>query len=358
MAAMVSVGELRAQLETARDEGLTGIQAATDLKSLEEAQIRVLGRKSPLSRARAALGEASADERPELGRFANEVHGALEAAIAAKREQFAAAELQRRWGGERVDVTLPGDGPQVGALHPLTRTIWEIVDIFIGMGYKLAEGPEVELTTYNFDALNAPPEHPSRSTQDTYYVAGTDETVLLRPQTSPVQIRAMEQAKSPPVYVVCPGRCYRRDEIDATHLNQFTQVECLAVDEGITMGDLKGSLLQFARQLFGRDLNIRMRPSFFPFTEPSAEMDVQCFVCRTGDPACSLCKGEGWIEILGSGMVHPHLLEWVGFDTERYTGFAFGGGIERMAALAHGIPDIRYFYENDLRFLGYFRGLL
>jgi phenylalanyl-tRNA synthetase alpha chain len=355
---MASGEELRSQLEAARAEGLKSVEAAVDLKSLEDAQIRVLGRKAPLSRARAALRDASDDDRPELGRLANEVHQAMEAAIAAKRDQFEAAETKRRWAEERVDVTLPGEEPDVGALHPLTRTIWEIVDIFIGMGYKLAEGPEVEFTSYNFDALNAPPEHPSRSTQDTYYVAGTGETVLLRPQTSPAQIRAMEKAKEPPVYVVCPGRCYRRDEVDATHLNQFTQLEGLAVDEDITMGDLKGSLLQFARQLFGRDLNIRLRPSFFPFTEPSAEMDVQCFVCRTGDPACHLCKGEGWIEVLGSGMVDPHLLEWVGYDTERYTGFAFGGGIERMAALAHGISDIRYFYENDLRFLGHFRGVL
>ena len=355
---MVSGPDLRTQLEQARRDGLAGVGSAPDLKSLEEAQVRFLGRKAPLSQARSSLRAVPDEDRPALGRLANEVQHEIEAAIAAKRELFEAVETERRWAADRVDVTLPGDGPTVGALHPLTRTIWEIVDIFIGMGYKLAEGPEVEFTSYNFDALNAPPEHPSRSTQDTYYVAGTKESVLLRPQTSPVQIRAMERSQEPPVYVVCPGRCYRRDEVDATHLNQFTQVECLAVDEGITMGDLKGSLLQFARQLFGRDLDIRMRPSFFPFTEPSAEMDVQCFVCRTGDPACHLCKGEGWIEILGSGMVHPHLLEWVGYDSERYTGFAFGGGIERIAALAHGIQDIRYFYENDLRFLGYFRGVL
>jgi phenylalanyl-tRNA synthetase alpha chain len=350
--------ELRSQFDAARREGLERIAAATDLESLEEAKIRILGRKASLSRARSALRSVSDSERPELGRLANEVQSTIEAAIASKRTQFETAELRARWDDERIDVTLPGDDPQVGSVHPLTRITWEIVDIFIGMGYKLAEGPEVEFSSLNFDALNAPPEHPSRSTQDTYYLAGSDETVLLRPQTSPVQIRTMEEAKEPPVYVVCPGRCYRRDEVDATHLNQFTQMECLAVDEGITMGDLKGTLLQFARQLFGNDLDIRMRPSFFPFTEPSAEMDVQCFVCRTGDPACKLCKGEGWIEILGSGMVHPHLLEWVGYDTERYTGFAFGGGIERMAALAHGIPDIRYFYENDLRFLGHFRGVL
>jgi phenylalanyl-tRNA synthetase alpha chain len=355
---MTSTTDLRERLEAARDEGLKRIEEATDLNSLDEASIRTLGRKALLSRARAGLGRVPDDERPALGRIANDVQTALQDAIARKRALFEAKEQEARWERERIDVTLPGDGPQIGSLHPLTRTIWEVVDIFIGLGYKLAEGPEAELSKYNFDALNTPPEHPSRSRQDTYYIEGTDDEVCLRTHTSPVQIRAMEYAKEPPVYVVVPGRCYRRDELDATHLNQFTQLECLAIDEGITMGDLKGTLLQFARQLFGRDLDIRLRPSFFPFTEPSAEMDAQCFVCRTGEPGCRLCKGEGWVELLGCGMVDPNLLKWVGYDTERYTGFAFGGGIERMTAMAHGIPDIRYFYENDLRFLGYFRGLL
>jgi phenylalanyl-tRNA synthetase alpha chain len=355
---MGDAADLRKRLEEARGAGLTTIEQATDLQSLEEATIRSLGRKAPLSKIRAGLGNVSADERPALGRLANDVQKAFGDAIARKRQTFETRELESRWERERVDVTLPGDAPTVGSLHALTRTMWEIVDVFVGLGYRLAEGPEVELSTYNFDALNTPPEHPSRSRQDTYYIAGADDTLCLRTHTSPVQIRAMEAAGKPPVYVVVPGRCYRRDEVDATHLNQFAQLEGLAVDEGITMGDLKGTLLQFARQLFGRDLDIRLRPSFFPFTEPSAEMDAQCFVCRTGEPGCRLCKGEGWIEMLGCGMVDPHLLEWVGYDTERYTGFAFGGGIERMAAMAHGVPDIRYFYENDLRFLGYFRGIL
>jgi phenylalanyl-tRNA synthetase alpha chain len=349
---------LRSRLEDALADGLEKIGDARDIASLEEAQIRVLGRKAPLAQARASLGALSDDERPVLGRLANEVQAQLTAALQKRRAAFASTELEQRWEKERIDVTLPGDIPPIGSLHPLTRTMWEIIDIFVGLGFNLAEGPEVELSTYNFDALNIPFEHPSRSPQDTYYIAATDGKVCLRPQTSPVQIRAMEEAKKPPVYVVVPGRCYRRDELDATHLNQFTQLEGLAVDEDITMGDLKGTLSAFARQLFGRDLQTRFRPSFFPFTEPSAEMDVQCFVCRTGDPACRVCKGEGWIEILGSGMVDPTLFEWVNYDPERHTGFAFGGGIERMAALAHGIPDIRYFYENDLRFLGYFRGVL
>jgi phenylalanyl-tRNA synthetase alpha chain len=352
-----SVEALRDRLEQARFEGLERVASVHDLAALEEAKVRTLGRKAPLAQARSSLRDVPDADRRDLGRLANEVHDALEQAIGAKRAEFEAIERERRWDEERIDVTLPGESPRRGGLHPLTRTTWEIVDIFLGLGYRLAEGPEVELSTYNFDALNTPPEHPARSPLDTYYVAGTDEKVCLRPQTSPVQIRAME-AQEPPIYVVAPGRCYRRDEIDATHLNQFSQLECLAIDEGITMGDLKGTLEVFAREVFGRDLEIRLRPSFFPFTEPSAEMDVQCFVCRGRDPRCRLCKGEGWIETLGAGMVDPTLLQWVGWDTERYTGFAFGMGIERVAALAHGVTDIRYFYENDLRFLGYFRGVL
>jgi phenylalanyl-tRNA synthetase alpha chain len=349
--------ELKRRLEAAREEGLARIASVHDLASLEEAQVRTLGRKAPLAQARSQLREVSEDDRKELGRLANEVRSALEQALTEKRTRFEAAEREVRWEQEGIDVTLPGATPNVGSLHPLTRTIWEIVDVFLGLGYRLAEGPEVELSTYNFDALNTPPEHPSRSPTDTYYVAGSSQEVCLRPQTSPAQIRAME-AQEPPIYVVAPGRCYRRDEIDATHLNQFVQLECLAVDEGITMGDLKGTLETFARAIFGRDLDIRLRPSFFPFTEPSAEMDTQCFVCRGNDPRCRLCKGEGWIETLGAGMVDPTLLEWVGYDTERYTGFAFGMGIERVAALAYGVSDIRYFYDNDLRFLGHFRGVL
>ena len=241
-------------------------------------------------------------------------------------------------------------------MHPLTRTIWEIVDIFIGLGYRVAEGPEVELASYNYDALNFAPHHPSRTPADVFYIEGENEEVLLRTHTSPVQIRTME-AQEPPVYVVCPGRTYRRDEDDPTHLSAFVQLEGLAVDEGITMGDLKGSLEAFAHQVFGKDLDIRLRPHYFPFTEPSAEMDVECFACRGRGTGCRVCKGEGWIEILGAGMVHPFLLEWVGYDPERYTGFAFGMGIERIAALAHGINDIRSLWENDLRFLKNFLGV-
>jgi phenylalanyl-tRNA synthetase alpha chain len=280
----------------------------------------------------------------------------LEAALATKREAFEAAELAQRWERERLDVTLPGRTPSLGAIHPLTKTIWEIVDIFIGLGYVVAEGPEVELSIYNFDALNTPPEHPSRSPQDTFYIEGSNETVCLRSQTSPMQMRIME-TQEPPIYVVVPGRCYRRDEVDATHLSSFTQIEGLAVDQGITMADLKGTLSAFARAVFGKDLDVRLRPHFFPFTEPSAELDVQCFVCRGSGRSCRLCKGEGWIEVLGCGMVDPALFQWVDYEPERWSGFAFGMGVERIAALAHGVGDIRQFYENDVRFLAQFKGI-
>ncbi|MFN2388542.1 MAG: phenylalanine--tRNA ligase subunit alpha [Actinomycetota bacterium] len=348
-------GDLRSAFEDARADGLARIERAEDLDALEEARIRTLGRKAPLASARSGLGSLPDDQRREMGRVANDVQAALEAALDAKRAAFEERERSLRWDRERVDVSLPGDPADIGGLHPLTRTTWEIVDIFIGLGYRVAEGPEVELTTYNYDALNTPLQHPARSEQDTYYIEGHGQDVCLRTETSPVQIRTME-SQDPPVYVVAPGRVYRRDAEDATHTAQFAQIEGLAVDEGITMGDLKGTLQVLARELFGRDLDIRLRPSHFPCTEPSAEMDVLCFVCRGN--GCRVCKGEGWIELLGCGMVHPFLLEWVGYDPERYSGFAFGMGIERAAALAHGVPDIRYFYENDLRFLRPFGGVL
>lgn len=353
---MNEADELRSRLESVRSEGLERVSAAADLDALEEARVRVVGRKAPLSQIRSRLGKLDEDERRLVGRVATDVQRDIESAIEDRRATLEASEMEARWVDERIDVTLPGAEPPLGALHPLTKTIWEIVDIFVGLGYRLAEGPEVELSAYNFDALNTPPEHPARSAQDTFYIAGTDEQVCLRTQTSPVQIRTME-SQQPPVYVVCPGRVFRRDEQDPTHLSGFAQLEGLAVDDGITMGDLRGSLEAFAHQVFGRDLDIRLRPHHFPFTEPSAEMDVQCFVCRGRKPACRMCKGEGWIEILGCGMVHPFLLEWVGYEPERYTGFAFGMGVERIAALAHGITDIRYLWENDLRFLSSFAGI-
>ena len=351
----MSDGDLRAELERARSEGVAALEQVTDLASLEEAKVRILGRKAPLSRARSSLRQVPEDDRKVFGQLANDVQRDLERVIESKMEVLASAELEARWERERIDVTLPGDPHPTASVHPLTKTIWEIVDIFIGLGYRVAEGPEVELSRYNFDALNTPPEHPSRSPQDTFYIHGAGEDVCLRSQTSPMQMRMME-LQQPPLYVVVPGRCYRRDEVDATHLSGFTQIEGLAVDEGITMGDLKGTLELFAREVFGKDLDVRLRPHFFPFTEPSAELDVQCFVCRGS--GCRLCKGEGWIEILGCGMIDPYLFEWVGYDPERVTGFAFGMGVERIAALSHGVNDIRYFIENDLRFLRQFRSAL
>ena len=352
-----NASSLEARLEAVRSESLERIEQAADLDSLEEARIRILGRKAPLSEIRSGLGKLPEDERRVIGQLANDVQAAIESALTSRRATFEAAELEQRWERERIDVTLPGSGPEIGTIHPLTRTIWEIVDVFMGMGYRLVDGPEVELATYNYDALNFPPDHPSRTPQDVFYIEGTNEAQLLRTHTSPVQIRTME-LQPPPLYVVVPGRVFRRDEQDPTHLSGFAQLEGLAIDDGITMGDLKGSLEAFAHQVFGKDLDVRLRPHHFPFTEPSAEMDVQCFLCRGRGGACRLCRGERWIEILGCGMVHPFLLEWVGYDTERYTGFAFGMGVERIAALAHGITDIRYFWENDSRFLRNFVGLV
>jgi phenylalanyl-tRNA synthetase alpha chain len=351
---MVSSNDGGGDLDAARAAALAEVERASDLASLEEARIRALGRRSAIAQARSSLRDLPPETRRDAGRVVNEVQSDVERAFEARREVLEASELEGRWQRERLDVTLPGDPIQTGSLHPLTKTTWEIVDIFTGLGFRVADGPEVEFSKYNFTALNFPASHPSLSPQETYFIGGRGEEVSLRPHTSPVQIRSME-AQAPPVYVVIPGRCYRRDVQDPTHLNCFGQIEGLAVDEGITMGDLKGVIEAFAQRLFGTDLGIRMRPHYFPFTEPSAEVDVQCFVCR--GEGCRVCKGEGWIEILGCGMVHPFLLEWVGYDAERYTGFAFGAGIERMAALAHGVPDIRYFWENDLRFLDYFRGL-
>jgi len=349
----MSDSEVRKNLENARRDGLVSIAAATDMATLEDARIKVLGRKAPLSRARSGLREVPDEHRKELGQLANDVTAEINAAITAKEDTFKEAETAQRWEHESIDVTLPGDAVPVATVHPLTKTIWDIVDAFVGLGYRVAEGPEIELSTYIFDALNMSAAHPTRSPRDTFFIKGKGEEVVLRSETSPVQIRTMEN-QEPPVYIVCPGRTYRRDTQDATHLSGFTQIEGLAVDEGVTMSDLKGSLEHFAKAIFGRDLEVRLRPSFFPFTEPSAELDVECFKCRgTG---CRLCKQEGWIEVLGCGMVDPHLLEWVGYDPTRHSGFAFGMGVERICALAHGVSDIRMLWDNDVRVLDQFKG--
>jgi phenylalanyl-tRNA synthetase alpha chain len=345
------IAQLRAQAEQA-------IAAATDTQALEEVRIRYLGRKAELPNLLRHVAELAPEQRAATGKAANEARQALTEAIDARGRQLASEELQRRLERDRVDVTLPADPlPAIGRLHLLTQIRREIEDVFIGLGFNVAEGPEVELVYYNWDALNHSITHPARAKTDTFYL--TDE-VLLRTHTSPMQIRAME-LQPPPLYIVVPGRVYRRDSIDATHTPQFHQIEGLAVDTDITLADLKGTLQAFARAIFGADREIRLRPDFFPFTEPSVEVDVSCFNCNDGLTAdggrCPLCKGTAWIEILGAGMVDPNVFGYVreqGYDPEQIQGFAFGMGIERIAQLKHGVPDLRMFYENDVRVLEQF----
>jgi phenylalanyl-tRNA synthetase alpha chain len=338
-------------------EAEAAIAGANGTDALEEVRVRYLGRKAELPNLLRHVAELPPEQRAEVGRTANHARQALEQALARRQGELAAAELQQKLADDRVDVTLGGDPlPAVGGLHLLTQTRREIEDVFIGLGFNVAEGPEVETVYYNFDALNHSITHPARARTDTFYV--TDE-VLLRTHTSPMQIRAMER-QPPPLYIVVPGRVYRPDS-DPTHTPQFHQVEGLAVDTDITLADLKGTLQAFARAIFGPEREVRLRPSFFPFTEPSVEVDVSCFNCAggvTGDgQRCPICKGTAWLEILGAGMVDPNVFEHVrehGYDPERVQGFAFGMGIERIAMLKHGIPNLKLFYENDIRFLEQF----
>jgi phenylalanyl-tRNA synthetase alpha chain len=321
--------------------------AARSVAELEQLRVRFLGRQGELTQLLRSLGKLPPDERPLVGAAANEAKRELEALLDARLAEARDAERSRARRQQRLDLTLPGRRPPVGAVHPLTRVHDEIVTIFIGLGFSVAEGPEIETDYYNFEALNFPPDHPARDMQDTFFLSGDR---LLRTHTSPVQIRTM-QAQRPPVRIICPGTVYRRDA-DITHSPMFTQVEGLAVDRHVTMGDLKGTLELFARKMFGPRSRIRFRPSFFPFTEPSAEVDVLCFLC--GGAGCRVCRQSGWLEILGSGMVHPQVLRNVGYDPDEVTGWAFGMGIERIAMLKYGIDDIRLFFENDLRFLRQF----
>jgi phenylalanyl-tRNA synthetase alpha chain len=340
-----------------RHEAEQAIAAATDTQELEDARIRYLGRKAELPNLLRTVAELEPQRRAATGKAANEARQALNQAFDHRAEELAAQELQDRLAQDRIDVTLPGDPlPYLGRLHLLTQTRREIEDVFIGLGFNVAEGPEVETVYYNFDALNHTITHPARAHTDTFYV---DDKTLLRTHTSPMQIRAMELAP-PPIYMIVPGRVYRRDS-DITHTPQFHQIEGLAVDTDITLADLKGTLLAFARAIFGEEREIRLRPDFFPFTEPSVEVDVSCFNCNGGVTAdgerCPLCKGTAWIEILGAGMVDPNVFSYVrehGYDTEQIQGFAFGMGIERIAMLKHGVPDLRLFFENDVRFLEQF----
>jgi phenylalanyl-tRNA synthetase alpha chain len=352
------------QIDRLRDEASDAIAAAPDTAALEELRVRYLGRKAELPRLLREVASLPPEQRAAVGKSANQARQALEGLIEARGEELAAEELQRQLGSDRVDVTLPGAPPQpIGGLHVLSSTRRELEDIFLGLGFTVMEGPEVETVHYNFDALNHSPTHPSRARTDTFY---TREEVVLRTHTSPMQVRAME-AHPPPLYAVFPGRVFRRD-LDATHTPQFTQIEGLAVDEDITLADLKGTLLHFARAVFGDEREVRLRPHFFPFTEPSVEVDVSCFHCAgrgflADGSRCHLCKGEGWLEILGAGEVDPNVYSYVatteanapGYDPEKVQGFAWGLGVERVAMLKHGIPDLRLMYENDLRFLRQFQ---
>ncbi len=315
---------------------------------LEQIRIQYLGKKGELTSVLRGMGSLSAEERPVIGQLANDVRIYIEKAIAEKSAELNKQKLEMKLKSERLDVTMPGTLPAAGHVHPLTKVQRELEDIFIGMGFSIVEGPEVEYDYYNFQALNIPENHPARDTQDTFYI--TDK-ILLRSQTSPVQVRTMEKQK-PPIRIISPGRVYRSDAVDATHSPLFHQLEGLVVDQGITMGDLKGMLEMFAKKMFGDDTRIRFRPHHFPFTEPSAEVDVSCFVC--GGKGCRLCKGEGWIEILGAGMVHPNVLRGCGIDPDVYSGFAFGLGIERIVMRKYNIDDMRLLYENDVRFLSQF----
>ena len=365
------------ELAALYNEAAAAAAAAADADALEQVRVHVLGRKSRLTEILRSISTLPAEQRPVVGKLGNVVRVELEKLVEEREAALASASLHQTLAAERIDVTLPGVPLPLGHRHLITRTIREVEDIFLGMGYKVAEGPEIELDYYNFTALNTPDDHPARSVDDTFFVdqrtalrraTSGDEAgaghhgagpvagapvfgdLLLRTQTSPVQVRTME-SQQPPVFIICPGKVYRPD-LDATHTPMFHQVEGLAVDRGITLADLKGTLHQFAREFFGAERAIRLRPHFFPFTEPSVELDVQCLLC--GGAGCRSCKYSGWLEILGAGMVDPNLYGFVGYDSDELQGFAFGMGVERMAMLKHGVPDARALFDNDLRFLEQF----
>ncbi|MCL6632302.1 MAG: phenylalanine--tRNA ligase subunit alpha [Alicyclobacillus herbarius] len=350
---------LQAEISSLRDEALAALDdvargaeldAAHAGKQLEAWRVQYLGKKGPLAQLSRQMANLSKEERPRVGQAVNQAQRALQDAFVRTRQKIEEQALAERLRSERIDVTLPGRAPARGSLHPLTRVIQEIEDVFLGMGFSIAEGPEVETDRYNFEMLNIPKDHPARDMQDTFYLT---EELLLRTQTSPMQVRTMEKMRPfAPIKVICPGRVYRRDEDDATHSHAFNQIEGLVVDRGIRMSDLKGVLLQFAKAVFGPEQEVRLRPSFFPFTEPSAEVDVRCTNC--GGRGCRVCKHSGWLEILGAGMVHPHVLDGAGYDSREFSGFAFGMGPERIAMLKYGIDDIRLLYQNDLRLLRQF----
>ncbi len=333
--------------EEIRKEFEKDISSIKNSNDLNELKVKYLGKKGIITELTKNMQELSVEERKELGRVSNELKTTLAEEISKLENELKDKELNEKLASEKIDITMPSTKINVGGLHPLTKITDELEELFISMGYDVVSGPEVEIDKYNFEMLNLPKDHPARDAQDSFYI--TDEE-LLRTQTSAVQVRSMlKNQEKKPFKIVCPGKTYRRDADDATHSHQFMQMEGLVVGENITLADLKGTLEEMARKMFGQERNVRFRPSFFPFTEPSYEVDVSCMKC--GGSGCNVCKGTGWIEILGSGMVHPNVLEGCGFDTNKYTGFAFGVGIERIAMLKYGITDIRDFYTNDLRFL-------
>ena len=339
---------MKEQLKAIQEKALLALDEVKELKELDDLKVKFLGKKGELTAILKGMGKLTAEERPIIGQLANEVRGIIEEKLEDAKKSLSEKALEAKLKAETIDVTMPGKQCACGHKHPMSIVIDEITDIFMGMGYEIAEGPEVEKDYYNFEALNIPANHPAKDEQDTFYINGD---ILLRTQTSPVQVRVMEKGKLP-VRVVCPGAVYRSDEVDATHSPIFHQLEGLVIDKGITMGDLKGALAVFAKELFGEDTKVRFRPHHFPFTEPSAEMDVTCFAC--GGKGCRVCKGEGYIELLGCGMVHPKVLKMSGIDPEEYSGFAFGMGLERVAMQRYGITDLRLLFENDVKFLKQF----
>ena len=339
---------MKEQLKAISGASADALRRADKLEKLEELRIQFLGKKGELTAVMKGMGKLSAEERPVIGQLANEVRSRIEQALEEKKNALEAELQNAKMKRERLDVTMPGRRGAEGGKHPLLTVLDDLKDIFIGMGFTIAEGPEVELDYYNFEALNIPKDHPARDTQDTFYI---NENLVLRSQTSPVQVRTMENQK-PPIRIIAPGRVYRSDAVDATHSPVFHQVEGLVVDKGITMADLKGTLEIFVKKLYGEETRLRFRPHHFPFTEPSAEVDISCFNC--GGEGCRVCKGEGWIEILGCGMVHPRVLQNCGIDPEEYSGFAFGIGLERVAMFRYDVDDMRMFFENDVRFLKQF----
>ncbi|GAF13431.1 phenylalanyl-tRNA synthetase alpha chain [Bacillus sp. JCM 19045] len=344
---------MREQLDLLKEEALNRVKNAQSEKELQDIRVAYLGKKGPITEVLRGMGKLSAEERPVIGALANVVRDEIKDAINQKSVLLEQKALEDQLGMETIDVTLPGRPVPIGTTHPLSAVVGEIEGIFLGLGFSIAEGPEIETDYYNFEALNLPKDHPARDMQDSFYIT---EELLLRTQTSPVQVRTMEKHQGKgPVKVIVPGKVFRRDDDDATHSHQFMQTEGLYVDKDVRMSDLKGVLESFAKQFFGKERNIRLRPSFFPFTEPSVEIDVSCGICSGN--GCRVCKQSGWIEVLGAGMVHPRVLEMSGFDPKEYSGFAFGMGVERLAMLKYDIDDIRQFYTNDLRFLNQFKTL-